>query len=102
MRLIVSMVLELNVVVWWCRLVITSVIVPRLQRANCAACRLYLVITDTYVIFFFSSRRRHTRSLCDWSSDVFFQEEFGIQDRCVTGVQACALPYKIELRAPCA
>src|SRR5260221_5435758 len=22
------------------------------------------------VIFFFSSRRRHTRSLCDWSSDV--------------------------------
>src|SRR5438034_4449870 len=24
----------------------------------------------TYVFFFFSSRRRHTRSLCDWSSDV--------------------------------
>src|SRR5438034_10017849 len=23
-----------------------------------------------YVLFFFSSRRRHTRSLCDWSSDV--------------------------------
>src|SRR5438034_5263444 len=23
-----------------------------------------------FVIFFFSSRRRHTRSLCDWSSDV--------------------------------
>src|SRR5438034_11769845 len=23
-----------------------------------------------YSIFFFSSRRRHTRSLCDWSSDV--------------------------------
>src|SRR5260221_6096879 len=22
------------------------------------------------IIFFFSSRRRHTRSLCDWSSDV--------------------------------
>src|SRR5438034_8677898 len=22
------------------------------------------------VMFFFSSRRRHTRSLCDWSSDV--------------------------------
>ena len=22
------------------------------------------------VCFFFSSRRRHTRSLCDWSSDV--------------------------------
>src|SRR5437588_7128419 len=23
-----------------------------------------------FVFFFFSSRRRHTRSLCDWSSDV--------------------------------
>src|SRR5260221_2108539 len=23
-----------------------------------------------YCFFFFSSRRRHTRSLCDWSSDV--------------------------------
>src|SRR5438034_7450813 len=23
-----------------------------------------------YPLFFFSSRRRHTRSLCDWSSDV--------------------------------
>src|SRR6266853_3644154 len=25
---------------------------------------------DTYVFFFFSSRRRHTRFDCDWSSDV--------------------------------
>src|SRR5260221_435119 len=25
---------------------------------------------DMYVDCFFSSRRRHTRSLCDWSSDV--------------------------------
>src|SRR2546430_3066180 len=24
----------------------------------------------TYIIFFFSSRRRHTRFDCDWSSDV--------------------------------
>src|SRR5260221_6196618 len=30
-----------------------------------ARCGLWLV-----VLFFFSSRRRHTRSLCDWSSDV--------------------------------
>src|SRR5438132_12879754 len=27
-------------------------------------------MTSTYLLFFFSSRRRHTRSLCDWSSDV--------------------------------
>src|SRR5438034_6350387 len=26
--------------------------------------------TDRASFFFFSSRRRHTRSLCDWSSDV--------------------------------
>src|SRR5438132_2038819 len=25
---------------------------------------------STRIVFFFSSRRRHTRSLCDWSSDV--------------------------------
>src|SRR5438132_13970411 len=29
------------------------------------ACTLFLMN-----LFFFSSRRRHTRSLCDWSSDV--------------------------------
>src|SRR5260221_9937982 len=28
------------------------------------------VLTSHGVFFFFSSRRRHTRSLCDWSSDV--------------------------------
>src|SRR5260221_148180 len=27
---------------------------------------------NTTIVFFFSSRRRHTRSLCDWSSDVCF------------------------------
>src|SRR5260221_3699873 len=29
-----------------------------------------LTLLVWYVVFFFSSRRRHTRSLCDWSSDV--------------------------------
>src|SRR5947207_8605748 len=29
-----------------------------------------MVICLLLYIFFFSSRRRHTRSLCDWSSDV--------------------------------
>src|SRR5215204_7164509 len=28
------------------------------------------MLTGICVFFFFSSRRRHTRSLCDWSSDV--------------------------------
>src|SRR3989339_1705874 len=51
------------------------------------------------VSFFFSSRRRHTRLVSDWSSDVcssdlalFFQAEDGIRDWSVTGVQTCALP----------
>src|SRR5260221_10675854 len=29
-----------------------------------------LGVRGCFVFFFFSSRRRHTRSLCDWSSDV--------------------------------
>src|SRR5438034_263240 len=32
--------------------------------------------------FFFSSRRRHTRSLCDWSSDV-----------CSSDLGSCAVPH---------
>src|SRR3989440_6338649 len=55
--------------------------------------------------FSFSSRRRHTRSDRDWSSDVCSsdrseehtselqsQAEDGIRDLIVTGVQTCALP----------
>src|SRR5476649_818357 len=30
----------------------------------------HVLIGPPFVCFFFSSRRRHTRSLCDWSSDV--------------------------------
>src|SRR5260370_10169146 len=32
--------------------------------------RLHFSLTGDYRIFFFSSRRRHTRFKCDWSSDV--------------------------------
>src|SRR5438034_1814627 len=31
-----------------------------------------------YSFFFFSSRRRHTRSLCDWSSDVCSSDLFDL------------------------
>src|SRR5438034_3778986 len=31
---------------------------------------LRVVFSFPFYVFFFSSRRRHTRSLCDWSSDV--------------------------------
>src|SRR3954466_1800443 len=48
---------------------------------------------------FFSSRRRHTRLSCGWSSDVCSSDlralvlpaEDGIRDYRVTGVQTCAL-----------
>src|SRR5438034_1948450 len=29
-----------------------------------------MLVRCLFILFFFSSRRRHTRSLCDWSSDV--------------------------------
>src|SRR5438034_11144700 len=32
------------------------------------------------MLFFFSSRRRHTRSLCDWSSDVCSSDLMGRHD----------------------
>src|SRR5256886_5741132 len=34
------------------------------------ACSTFLVLHDAVACFFFSSRRRHTRFDCDWSSDV--------------------------------
>src|SRR5256885_9225963 len=40
-------------------------------------------------MFFFSSRRRHTRLQGDWSSDVCSSD---LRDYKVTGVQTCALP----------
>src|SRR5260221_1158822 len=52
------------------------------------------VISLVYSIFFFSSRRRHTRSLCDWSSDVCSSDlldHHGLQ-RIVAVIEKFALP----------
>src|SRR5438132_9531613 len=38
-------------------------------------------IASLFLFFFFSSRRRHTRSLCDWSSDVC-SSDLGQAGRC--------------------
>src|SRR3989440_10508649 len=65
-----------------------------------------LIVTGVQTCaFLFSSRRRHTRSDRDWSSDVCSsdlseehtselqsQAEDSIRDLIVTGVQTCALP----------
>src|SRR5260221_6275431 len=31
---------------------------------------MFVIVSALKILFFFSSRRRHTISLCDWSSDV--------------------------------
>src|SRR2546430_3514488 len=43
-------------------------------------------MTLLYVIFFFSSRRRHTRFDCDWSSDV-----------CSSDLSLASIAYSIPL-----
>src|SRR5947207_1262768 len=40
------------------------------MRRTSARAKLSVVVAREFFCFFFSSRRRHTRSLCDWSSDV--------------------------------
>src|SRR5438034_3099776 len=50
---------------------------------------------DLRYFFFFSSRRRHTRSLCDWSSDVCSSD---LSNRCAVrarlSVASAALKWK--------
>src|SRR2546430_11908752 len=40
------------------------------STASSASTKRYVVVRVRIVCFFFSSRRRHTRFDCDWSSDV--------------------------------
>src|SRR5215211_8363216 len=44
------------------------------------------------ILFFFSSRRRHTRSLCDWSSDVCSSDLSGVGSGiAISGILVLAL-----------
>src|SRR3954467_4319864 len=71
---------------------------PPVARASATreACHLLASMLAEAVkdrCFFFSSRRRHTRLSCDWSSDVCSSDlMIRIRDYRVTGVQTCALP----------
>src|SRR5260221_7861295 len=52
----------------------------------------------SWFCFFFSSRRRHTRSLCDWSSDVcssdlHFSDPDSIDDKDVMGVYIAPIEH---------
>src|SRR3989475_4410385 len=40
-------------------------------------CQSFFYIRCLFLFFFFSSRRRHTRFDCDWSSDVCSSDLFG-------------------------
>src|SRR5438034_7798936 len=53
---------------------------------------MYSVLHVIREFFFFSSRRRHTRSLCDWSSDVCSSDLFrctAFQSRACRISKAC-------------
>src|SRR5579859_6931199 len=51
-----------------------------------------LWMTGTVVFFFFSSRRRHTRFDCDWSSDVALPISWSARDLGVAGDSLCEVP----------
>src|SRR5438045_8857767 len=48
---------------------------------------MYVVLCYCYIFFFFSSRRRHTRCLSDWSSDVCSSDLAGVRGRAIQPVQ---------------
>src|SRR5256886_5941665 len=50
------------------------------MRGNIGGCgeSLSAGVSRDMLIFFFSSRRRHTRFDCDWSSDVCSSDLFGV------------------------
>src|SRR2546430_8126514 len=58
------------------------------------AVMVYKVENLVYILFFFfSSRRRHTRFDCDWSSDVcssdLWSDGFALEPRVVAGILIC-------------
>src|SRR5260221_6414731 len=56
------------------------------------------ILSDNLIFFFFSSRRRHTRSLCDWSSDVCSSD---LPQRGTGAVGVLRLRASPALRASC-
>src|SRR2546430_3887822 len=54
-------------------------------RRRLPACEAYKGNINTARHFFFSSRRRHTRFDCDWSSDVCSSDLFGFEAKDTAG-----------------
>src|SRR2546430_3527099 len=62
-------------------------------------CNLMTVLCD-YLFFFFSSRRRHTRFDCDWSSDVCSSDLRELAQAIVAALPASGLVESAEIAGP--
>src|SRR5437588_3152497 len=60
------------------------------------------VIGRNLLVFFFSSRRRHTRSLCDWSSDVCSSDLAPAPEPQLPSPGGVGVPLRTYLRTLCA
>src|SRR5438132_10797838 len=54
-----------------------------------------MATAEFQLFFFFSSRRRHTRSLCDWSSDVCSSDLLTIQSRAKERPHPATFPVQL-------
>src|SRR6266571_6805775 len=84
-----------------------------MRRGLRRVCRSASLESPMFRAFFFSSRRRHTRLTCDWSSDVWssdlaldavadrwFVAEVGLEDQPErAGRAACRAVDEVEIRA---
>src|SRR5690349_24106475 len=73
--------------------------IDRLHPGDRRCCYRLLVYQSFFVAFFFTSRRRHTRSLHDWSSDVC-SSDLRSRDRC-RGSRRSPLPPCRRGSPPC-
>src|SRR2546430_8228680 len=60
---------------------------------QCFICFLFYFCIEFMFFFFFSSRRRHTRFDCDWSSDVCSSDLRGRVPRRLSGFVARWVPF---------
>src|SRR2546421_3562389 len=60
---------------------------------------LVTLVLLQFLFFFFSSRRRHTRSDRDWSSDVCSSDLMGFRDDIVVRVRADGEGARVDVRS---
>src|SRR5438132_12690587 len=57
---------------------------------------MVVIFIRSSMVFFFSSRRRHTISLCDWSSDVCSSDLHRLEDVAEELAHRLRIPFKKE------